>query len=75
MNKVQRTVEIELSKEECQILYNAEKLLEEMEREVNMITTPVYTNDSQKIKECLKQFYEITSRYNVHITLGVEDDD
>ena len=30
MNKVQRTVEIELTKEECRVLYEAEKLLKEM---------------------------------------------
>ena len=74
MKRVQRTVEIELSKDECQTLYNAEKLLKEMEREISAIATPVYANDLEKITNCLKYFCEITSRYSIHVKLGVEDD-
>lgn len=73
MNKVQRTVEIELTKEECEILYKAEKLLEEMKREIDNISTPTYPNDKQEIVDCFKAFTNITARYNVHVTLGTDD--
>lgn len=73
MNKVQRTVEIELTKEECEILYKAERLLKEMKREIDSIATPTYANDKQEIADCFKAFTDITARYNVHITLGVDD--
>ena len=72
MNRVQRTVEIELTKEECQVLYDAEKLLKEMKREIEQITTPTYVTDKQKITECLDSFMDITARYSIHVTLGVE---
>ena len=72
MKKVQRTVEIELTKEECQVLYDAEKLLKEMKREIEQIATPTYTTDKQKITECLDSFMDIAARYNIHVTLDLE---
>lgn len=72
MNRVQRTVEIELTKEECKILYEAEKLLKEMKREIEMISTPTYATDKEKITECLDSFMDIAARYSIHVTLGVE---
>lgn len=72
MNRIQRIVEIELTKEECQILYAAEKLLEEMEEAISNISTPSHPGDLNQIKNCLNYFNRVTSRYNVHITLGVE---
>lgn len=71
MNKVQRTVEIELTKKECAILYEAENLLKEMKAEIDLIDTPTYESDKQQIAECLLKFLEVTGRYNVHVTLGV----
>jgi len=59
MNKVQRTVEIELTKEECRILYEAEKLLKEMQREIELIATPTYPNDKQEIADCLDKFMTV----------------
>lgn len=72
MNRVQRTVEIELTKEECQVLYDAEKLLKEMKREIEQITTPTYATDKRKITECLNSFMNIAARYSIHVTLGLE---
>lgn len=72
MNKIQRTVEIELTKEECQVLYNAEKLLKEMEREIGKISTPAYANDLKEIKDCIDKFMKVTARYSIHVKLGVE---
>lgn len=72
MNRVQKTVEIELTKEECQILYEAEKLLKEMKREIGMITTPAYVTDKQQIIDCLDIFTDVTARYSIHVKLGVE---
>lgn len=72
MERVQRTVEIKLTPEECEILWKAEQLLREMEKEISGITTPVYQSDKEEIAECLQVFGKITSRYDVHITLGVD---
>jgi len=72
MNRVQRTVEIELTKEECQVLYDAEKLLKEMKREIEMISTPAFANDMQQITDCLDNFMSVAARYSIHVTLGVE---
>ena len=72
MERVQRTVEIKLTPEECEILWKAEQLLREMEKEISGITTPVYQSDNEEIAECLQVFGKITSRYDVHITLGVD---
>ena len=71
MKKVQRTVEIELTKKECRILYEAEKLLKEMQKEIEKIAKPIYDDDKQQIAHCLDVFTNITSRYNVHVELGV----
>lgn len=38
MERVQRTVEIKLTPEECEILWKAEQLLREMEKEISGIT-------------------------------------
>ena len=62
MERVQRTVEIKLTPEECEILWKAEQLLREME----------YQSDKEEIAECLRVFGKITSRYDVHLTLGVD---
>ena len=72
MNRVQRTVEIELTKEECQVLYDAEKLLKEMKREIEMISTPAFANDMKQITDCLDSFMGVAARYSIHVTLGVE---
>ena len=64
MERVQRTVEIKLTPEECEILW----------KEISGITTPVYQSDKEEIAECLQVFSKITSRYDVHITLGVDDE-
>lgn len=72
MERVQRTVEIKLTPEECEILWKAEQLLREMEKEISGITTPVYQSDKEEIAECLRVFGKITSRYDVHLTLGVD---
>lgn len=74
MERVQRTVEIKLTPEECEILWKAEQLLREMGKEISGITTPVYQSDKGEIAECLQVFSKITSRYDVHITLGVDDE-
>lgn len=74
MNKVQRTVEIELTKEECRVLYEAEKLLKEMQREIELIKTPTYPNDKQEIADCLDKFMAIACRYSIHVALGVENE-
>lgn len=74
MERVQRTVEIKLTPEECEILWKAEQLLREMGKEISGITTPVYKSDKEEIAECLRVFGKITSRYDVHITLGVDDE-
>lgn len=74
MNKVQRTVEIELTKEECRVLYEAEKLLKEMQREIELIATPTYLNDKQEIADCLDKFMTIACRYSIHVALGVENE-
>ena len=74
MNKVQRTVEIELTKEECRVLYEAEKLLKEMQKEIEAIATPTYPDDKQKIEDCLEKFMNVACRYSIHVTLGVEDE-
>lgn len=65
MERVQRTVEIKLTPEECEILWKAEQLLREMEKEISGITTPVYQSDKEEIAECLRVFGKITSRYDV----------
>ena len=72
MNRVQKTVEIELTKEECRVLYEAEKLLKEMKREIEMISTPTYVTDKQQITNCLDTFTDVTARYSIHVALGVE---
>lgn len=74
MEKVQQTVEIKLTKEECEILWKAEQLLCEMKKEICDIATPLYKNDKEEITECLDSFHVIAARYNVHCTLGTEDD-
>lgn len=43
-----------------------------MEKEISGITTPVYQSDKEEIAECLRVFGKITSRYDVHLTLGVD---
>lgn len=50
MERVQRTVEIKLTPEECEILWKAEQLLREMEKEISGITTPVYQSDKEEIR-------------------------
>lgn len=40
MERVQRTVEIKLTPEECEILWKAEQLLREMGKEISGITIP-----------------------------------
>ena len=72
MKKVQQTVEIELTKEECEILWKAENLLRDMKREIDNITTTKYKDDKEDISECLNSFGKITSRYNVHINRKVD---
>ena len=74
MNRIQRTVEIELTKEECQVLYEAEKLLQEMKREIEMITTPLFENDLVQIENCLNSFTDVTARYSVHSTLKIYEE-
>ena len=49
MERVQRTVEIKLTPEECEILWKAEQLLREMGKEISGITTPVYQSDKEEI--------------------------
>ena len=56
MERVQRTVEIKLTPEECEILWKAEQLLREMGKEISGITTPVYQSDKEEIAECLRVF-------------------
>lgn len=48
MERVQRTVEIKLTPEECEILWKAEQLLREMGKEISGITTPVYQSDKEE---------------------------
>lgn len=71
MKQIQKTVEIELTNDECQILYHAEKLLREMEREVSMIQIPAYADDLQKIMNCLEDLKIVNARYSVHSKLGI----
>ena len=74
MERVQQTVEIKLTKEECKILWKAEQLLYDMKNEICNIETPLFKSDKEEITKCFRNFYTVTSRYNVHCTLGVEDD-
>lgn len=72
MNKVMKAVDIELTQEECQILHDAEKILEQMFNEVNSMEALLYDSDRSLIGTCLARFHEVTARYNVHVTLGVD---
>ena len=72
MNKVMKAVDIELTKEECQILYKAEQLLKEMFNEVSNLPSELSSDDELLLSVCLDHFSNVTARYNVHVTLGVD---
>lgn len=72
MNKVMKAVDIELTKEECEILYKAEQLVSEMLDEVNSFEKILSDADRSLLGTCLARLHEVTSRYNVHVTLGVD---
>ena len=71
MNKVMNVVDIELTKEECEILYKAEQLLTEMNKEVSNMRLHLCSTDEGMLASCLESFKDVTARYNVHVTLGV----
>ena len=72
MNKVMKAVDIELTKEECQILYKAEQLLKEMFNEVSNLPSELSSDDELLLSACLDHFSDLTRRYSVHATLGVD---
>jgi hypothetical protein len=74
MKRIQKTVEIELTKDECLVLYKAEKLLEAMKKEVAMIATPIFENDLDQIEDCLDHLKDVTARYSVHSTLEIYEE-
>ena len=63
MKTVTTVSNIELTKEECQVLYDAEILLNEMKSELKH-----WNLSTKQIEECITSFNGITCNYNVHLT-------
>lgn len=74
MRKIQETIEIELTKDECKVLWEAEQLLKNMKKEIDTIPVPRYLRDEEKVTDCLESIASIARRYNVYATLGVDED-
>lgn len=72
MNKVMKAVDIELTKEECEILYKAEQLLDEMCEAVRDMDRPLHDGDGHLLGSCLCRLHDVTARYDVHVRLGVD---
>lgn len=67
--------EVELTKDECKVLWEAEQLLKNMKKEIDTIPVPRYLRDEEKVTDCLESIASIARRYNVYATLGVDEDE
>lgn len=67
--------EVELTKDECKVLREAEQLLKNMKKEIDTIPVPRYLRDEEKVTDCLESIASIARRYNVYATLGVDEDE
>lgn len=62
MERVQRTVEIKLTPEECEILWKAEQLLREMEKEISIYFMTKLLKNTTGLSPVLKRCTIVSSR-------------